>query len=201
VQNAAHDAANRWRKYAEDHPDEVPPPKPQETDLLGKDRAVDPGAQLASLFQQFKALGFDDKLTVFAGALLVITLFFPWRRTLNEGEVDDILGILSISGVACFGFAVAAIASVLGRIGNYLPQLPRAAYPVATMIVGGLSILTAIVTGIAYVDRTLVESPMGNTTIANSTPLMGVWLAAIISGVVVLGGFLTFARVKITDKA
>ncbi len=199
---AARASQNRWAKYAEDaaegEPPRPPPPKPKLTadgkpDLLGDARAVPVGDQLESMVQQFKSLIFEDKLTVVSAAATVIMTFMPWRTTAADG---DSLGVFSISGLACIAFAVAGAAAVIGRIGNYIPALPRTSFPVVTMSLGGLIVITAIATGLSSIDRTRVQSPIGAMVVSNSMPSFGVWLTVFTAAGLILGGFLTFKRLK-----
>jgi hypothetical protein len=202
---AAKESQNRWAKYAKEAEDDeentrdLPskkPPKPMrdgKPDELGADRAVAASDQLEGLFKQFKTLCFEDKLTIVAGLLATLMIFMPWRSTAEEG---DVLGILTIQGLVSLAFIASAIASVVGRLGNYIPALPRTAFPLLSVGLGGLSVVTALVTGFTSIDRTMVHSPLGAVTIANSMPSFGVWLTVAASGGVVLGGLLTFKRVK-----
>lgn len=168
-----------------------PPARPQETQLDPSDinyvptrdtsgmgthgtGAIMAPEQVVADFRDFMGvLGLSDKIAFIGALVILLTAFFPWKETAKDG---DILGLMSTGLIAILG-ALGILGTIGVRVRRFMPNLNvLIPWMVQLMLSFGCVLWCVIFMKISY-DATEVPSPMGNSTIMNSSPSMGVFLA------------------------
>lgn len=147
--------------------------------------------QLAEMKHFLTDLSRPDQLA-FWGALVVVVLgFFPWKETVQEGEVMGLM-TLGIIGVAAAALSLAALVirvrGTFPRLGVVLPWLVQ----LGASCFGVIWCLIFI--KLSY-NGQKVHALVGNTEVQISTPSFGAW-AALLSFVVSAAGTLLGLKEK-----
>ena len=124
-------------------------------------------------FREFMGvLGMSDKIAFIGALSIVASAFMPWKETAKDG---DMLGLMSLGLVAVLG-ALAILGTIAVRVRRIMPNL-NVLIPWMAQL--GLSIACVvwciIFMKISY-DATEVPSPIGNSTIMNSSPSLGAFV-------------------------
>lgn len=134
----------------------------------------------------FKQLGMSDQLAFFGALTIAISCFFPWKSTLEDG---DVLGILSL-GVVAFITSGVLMGAVTIRVQRFMPRLhPLIPWLVQLASAAFTTLWILIYMRLAW-DSTEVPSPIGNYTMMRSSPSFGAWVALIGAGVSLTGTLL-----------
>ncbi|WP_239470621.1 hypothetical protein [Archangium violaceum] len=145
---------------------------PRDTSNTGTGQIVAP-EQVIEDFRDFVGvLGLSDKIAFAGSCVVILSAFLPWKETAEEGEI---LGLMSLGLMA-----VLAAAGILGSIAVRVRRLlPNLNVLIPWLVQLGLSVFGVlwciIFMKLAY-DATEVPSPIGNATIMNSSPSMGVFI-------------------------
>jgi hypothetical protein len=136
-------------------------------------------------------LGLSDKIAFGGAVMVVISAFLPWKEMAVEGEI---LGLMS-TGILGVLASIGVIATIAARVRRAMPELNVL---IPWLVQLGLSIFCVlwciIFMKISY-DATEVPSPMGNATIMNSSPSLGVFLG-LVGALICLAGTLLGLKEK-----
>lgn len=139
----------------------------------------------------FKSLSFSDKLSAGGGLGVVISCFFPWKETFDNG---DSLGLMSLGAPVFFG-GLAVLGAVVARVKNMMPKANPMMVWLTQFGSACFCVLWSLVFIKSAIDSTITTSPEGNMKMWASSPSMGVGLA-IIFALVAVGGTLLGLREK-----
>jgi len=132
-----------------------------------------------------------DKLAFIGAFSALISCFFPWKDTITEGEV---LGLMSL-GAAVFGVTLIILVAIVIRVRKVMPAL-HALIPWLIQFGGAcFCIVWCLVYIKLALDTTMARSPIGNFERWVSSPSAGVYIALLMS-VVMLGGTLMGLKEK-----
>ncbi len=132
-----------------------------------------------------------DKLAFIGAFSAMISCFFPWKDTITEGEV---LGLMSL-GAAVFGVTLVILIAIVIRVRKVMPAL-HALIPWLIQFGGAcFCIVWCLVYIKLALDTTMARSPIGNFERWVSSPSAGVYIALMMS-VVMLGGTLMGLKEK-----
>jgi hypothetical protein len=164
------------------------PRRPQQTELdpaeisytpsrdssgTGSSQIVAPEEVMDDFRQFVGLLGFSDKIAFGGAGAIVVSAFLPWKETAADG---DILGLMSLGLVGVVG-ALAVMGAIAVRVRRSMPSLNVLIPWLAQLGLSVFCVLWCIIFMKLSYDATEVPSPMGNATVMNSTPSMGVYLA------------------------
>jgi hypothetical protein len=111
----------------------------------------------------------SDKLAAGGVALLVVSLFIPWRETASNG---DELGIVT-SGILAALIGLGTLGAIFVRIRKPIAGIPEIAPWAAQAALAALSVILCLVFLKDSWDGTLVPANVGNGTMRASTPSLG----------------------------
>src|SRR5690606_23714299 len=134
----------------------------------------------------FRELGPSDRLAFFGAGLVAFSCFFPWKSTLEEG---DVLGLMS-SGVVAFITSGILMGAVAIRTQRFMPKLHPLIPWLVQLAAAAFTALWVLIVMRLSGDATEVPSPIGNYTMMRSSPSFGAWIAVLASGVSVVGTLL-----------
>jgi hypothetical protein len=117
-------------------------------------------------------LGRSDKIAFAGGATLLLSAFLPWKETAAEGEI---LGLMSLGLLAVMG-ALGILGSIAVRVRQWMPHLNVLIPWLAQLGLSVFCILWCILFMKVSYDATEVPSPLGHSTLMNSSPSFGVFL-------------------------
>ena len=136
-------------------------------------------------------LTLPDKLAFIGAFSAMISCFFPWKDTISDGEV---LGLMSL-GAAVFGVTVVIIIAIIIRVRKVMPAL-HALVPWLIQFGGAcFCIVWCLVYIKLALDTTMARSPIGNFERWVSSPSAGVYIALLMS-VMMLAGTLMGLKEK-----
>lgn len=132
-----------------------------------------------------------DKLAFIGAFSAMVSCFFPWKDTITDGEV---LGLMSL-GAAVFAVTVVIIIAIIIRVRKVMPAL-HALVPWLIQFGGAcFCIVWCLVYIKLALDTTMARSPIGNFERWVSSPSAGVYIALLMS-VMMLGGTLMGLKEK-----
>lgn len=132
-----------------------------------------------------------DKLAFIGAFSALISCFFPWKDTITEGEV---LGLMSL-GAAVFAVTLVIIIAIIIRVRKVMPAL-HALVPWLIQFGGAcFCIVWCLVYIKLALDTTMARSPIGNFERWVSSPSAGVYIALLMS-VMMLAGTLMGLKEK-----
>lgn len=160
----------------------------KDREVFVPDKAMDPDDVFGEARGFFGSLSTADKLAFFGTGAMLLSTFFPWKETVQDGEV---LGLLSAGIVVTLlaGLALAAMVLRVKKAFTVNPILPW----ILQLGCTGFACLWCLVYVKMSWDSTLVRSPIGNFDMWASKPSFGV-IFAFLSGAV--GGLGTLAGLK-----
>ncbi len=124
-------------------------------------------------FRQFVSImGFSDKLALGGVGMILLSAFFPWKETAAEG---DILGMMSL-GLVCIVASFAILGTITLRVRRLLPDLNVLIPWLGQLALSIFCVVWCIVFMKISTDASAVPSLMGNATVMNSSPSMGVYM-------------------------
>lgn len=127
-----------------------------------------------------------DKLAFIGAFTAMISCFFPWKDTIMEG---DILGLMSL-GAAVFAVTVVIIVAIFIRVRKVMPRL-HALVPWLIQFGGScFCIVWCLVYIKLALDTTMARSPIGNFERWVSSPSAGVYIALLMSVLMLAGTLL-----------
>ncbi len=136
-------------------------------------------------------LTLPDKLAFIGAFCAMISCFFPWKDTITDG---DILGLMSL-GAAVFGVTLVIIVAIIIRVRKVMPAL-HALVPWLIQFGGScFCIVWCLVYIKLALDTTMARSPIGNFERWVSSPSAGVYIALMMS-VMMLAGTLMGLKEK-----
>ncbi|WP_257462409.1 hypothetical protein [Archangium lipolyticum] len=145
---------------------------PRDTSNTGTGQIVAP-EQVIEDFRDFVGvLGLADKIAFAGGCVVILSAFLPWKETAEDGEI---LGLMSLGLMAVLA-AAGILGSIAVRVRRLLPNLNVLIPWLAQLGLSVFSVLWCIIFMKLSYDATEVPSPIGNATIMNSSPSMGVFL-------------------------
>jgi hypothetical protein len=170
-----------WRQMSKDA---VAKMKPQEE--FKAESAATPEQLAAEAKSLFKNLGFADKIAGGGAVGTILSSFFPWKETFDQG---DHLGLMSL-GAPVFLAAIAVASAVMIRVKNMMPK----ANPMTLWLTQFGSACFCVLWCLVFIktawDPTRTRSPVGNAEMWASSPSMGVVLALLFSLAAVAGTLL-----------
>jgi hypothetical protein len=199
------DAASKYNKFMPPAPPRLLKPDPNENpDIDWRQMSKDAVAQLAPV-EKFKAenastpeelaaeakqlvksLGFSDKLAAGGSALTILSSFFPWKETFDNG---DSLGLMSL-GAPVFLAAIAVLSCVIVRVRG----LAKKVNPMMLWLTQFGSACFCVLWCLVFIksawDPTRTRSPEGNLEMWASSPSIGVVMALGFSAIAVVGSLL-----------
>ena len=146
---------------------------PRDTSGTGTGQIMAPEEMIADFREFMGVLGSADKMAFIGAAVVVLSAFLPWKETAEDGEI---LGLMSLGMVGVAG-AVGILATIAARVRRLMPHLNVLIPWLAQLGLSVFCIIWCIVFMKLSYDATEVPSPMGNATIMNSSPSMGVYIA------------------------
>lgn len=182
------------------------PRRPQKTELdpadvgftpsrdssgTGSSQIVAPEEVMDDFRNFVSLLGFSDRIAFGGAGAIVLSAFLPWKETAADG---DILGLMSSGLVGIVG-ALAVMGTIAVRVRRSMPSLNVLIPWLAQLGLSIFCVLWCIIFMKLSYDATEVPSPMGNATLMNSTPSMGVYLA-LLGALGSLGGTLLGLKEK-----
>jgi hypothetical protein len=136
-------------------------------------------------------LSLADKLAFIGAFSAMVSCFFPWKDTITEGEI---LGLMSL-GAAVFAVTLVIIVAIIIRVRKVMPAL-HALVPWLIQFGGAcFCIVWCLVYIKLALDTTMARSPIGNFERWVSSPSAGVYIALLMS-VVMLAGTLMGLKEK-----
>jgi len=136
-------------------------------------------------------LSLADKLAFIGAFSALISCFFPWKDTITEG---DVLGLMSL-GSAVFAVTLVIIIAIIIRVRKVMPAL-HALVPWLIQFGGAcFCIVWCLVYIKLALDTTMARSPIGNFERWVSSPSAGVYIALLMS-VMMLAGTLMGLKEK-----
>lgn len=145
-----------------------------------------PDEALREMSAFFKQLGLSDQLAFFGALTIALSCFFPWKSTLEEG---DVLGMMSL-GVVTLIISGILMGAVAIRVQRFMPRLHPLIPWLVQLASAGFSALWILIFMRLAWDSTEVPSPIGNYTMMRSSPSFGAWVALIGAGVSLTGTLL-----------
>jgi hypothetical protein len=130
----------------------------------------------------------SDKLAAGGVALLVVSLFLPWRETASNG---DELGIVT-SGILAALIGLGTLGAIFVRLRKPIPNIPPIAPWAAQAGLAALSVILCLVFVVSAYDGTTVPALVGNGTMRASTPSLGAILGLAGAVVGLVGTVLAF---------
>ena len=170
-----------WRKMSKDA---VAALRPEEK--FKAESAATPEELAAETKQLIKSLGFSDKLAAGGSALTVLSSFFPWKETFDNG---DSLGLMSL-GAPVFLAAIAVLACVIVRVRGMAPKMNPMMLWLTQFGSACFCVLWCLVFIKSAWDPTRTRSPEGNLEMWASSPSIGVVMALGFSAIAVAGSLL-----------
>ncbi len=165
-------APRRQPQQTEFDPADINYVPPRDTSNTGTGQIVAP-EQVIEDFREFVGvLGRSDKIAFAGGCVILLSAFLPWMETAEEGEI---LGLMSLGLMAVLG-AVGILGAIAVRVRRSLPNLNVLIPWLAQLGLSVFCVLWCIIFMKISYDATEVPSPIGNATIMNSSPSMGVFL-------------------------
>lgn len=172
------------------HVKDEPRPVPAPANPSGY-HMVDPDDLWSEVKSFVGDLTLADKLAFIGAFSAMISCFFPWKDTITDGEV---LGLMSL-GAAVFGVTVVIIIAIIIRVRKVMPAL-HALVPWLIQFGGAcFCIVWCLVYIKLALDTTMARSPIGNFERWVSSPSAGVYIALLMS-VMMLGGTLMGLKEK-----
>ncbi len=136
-------------------------------------------------------LSLPDKLAFIGAFSAMISCFFPWKDTITEGEI---LGLMSL-GAAVFAVSLVILIAIVIRVRKVMPAL-HALVPWLIQFGGAcFCIVWCLVYIKLALDTTMARSPIGNFERWVSSPSAGVYIALLMS-VMMLAGTLMGLKEK-----
>jgi hypothetical protein len=181
-------ASNPYRgKYSEHWTEEEARPSSRRPSVPAPadDSGEDPFEQLKALWASFRALHFEDKLTVSSAAAHVVMCLMPWRSVGDEDEI----GLLSWGFLTAL-LAVVALVAVWARKHGRLGFVPSRILPFVSAGAGGLSMAIIFL----YIVGSFEKTVEYGRTVWASWPAFGSILALLSTAGVLLGSILTSRR-------
>lgn len=171
--------ASAASRYGEAPPDDDDYPAPVPVSALSghpeppkKEAFTAPDEAIADFSRFYRNLGFSDRLSFFGAAAVVISCFFPWKSTLDDGDVLGImdLGVIAlITGAMVMGAVAIRVQRVMPRLHPLIPWLVQLAGAAFT------TLWVLILLRLSW-DSTEVPSPIGNYQMWRSSPSIGAWV-------------------------
>lgn len=157
------------------------PPPPRQRPLVAPDRSIDPQALLEDIQLFVKGLPRADRIALYGTVGVLLACFFPWKETVNEGEVLGLFG----HGIVTFALALAALVALVQRARGAVAN----ALPLWVVQLGGigLGLLWSLVSVRLAWSTAPLESFRGSAEIFSSRPSFGLG-AALLAGAVAAGG-------------
>ncbi|GMU62871.1 MAG: hypothetical protein AMXMBFR34_46340 [Myxococcaceae bacterium] len=156
------------------------------------DKGLDPDDVLKDARGFFAVLSSSDKMAFFGTAAMLLSTFFPWKETVQDG---DVLGLLS-AGIVVSLLSALALASMVLRVRKAFSVNPLLPWILQLGCLG-----FGIVWCLVYVkmswDSTMVRSPIGNFDMWASKPSFGVifgFMAGVVGTLGTVGGLKDLGR-------
>src|SRR5690606_25737923 len=125
----APEPASAASRYGEPPPDEdlgpayVPPTPmsaiPGRANPDKKESFTAPDEAVADFRRFYRALGRSDRFSFFGAMVVALSCFFPWKSTLEDG---DVLGLMDL-GVIAFITSIIVMVTVWVRVQRVMPKL------------------------------------------------------------------------------
>jgi hypothetical protein len=156
------------------------------------DKGLDPDDVLNDARGFFSLLSSADKLAFFGTSGMLLSTFFPWKETVQDG---DVLGLLS-AGIVVTLLSTLALASLVLRV-----RRTWSVNPIVPWILQLGCLGFGIVWCLVYVkmswDSTVVKSPVGNFDMWASKPTFGVifgFMAGVVGALGTVAGLKELSR-------
>ncbi len=180
--------AGDWRSRVDPEDWNQMPASQREPEKFEADPALDPDDLIGGFKQFVLNLSAGDKLVLFGSIGTVLSCFFPWKETVNDGDVIGLGG----PGLVTFFMSCATMTVLTLRVNKSLNvnELLLWAAQLGTLSLG---VLFALVSIVQSWDPRLARAIEGNQDVWFSKPSFGVFLA-VLSGA--LTGFGTVLGLK-----
>lgn len=174
-----------WR--VKDDPNRPAPARPNQSGY----HMVDPEDFWGEVKGFVSDLTLADKLAFIGAFSAMVSCFFPWKDTITDGEI---LGLMSL-GSAVFAVTLVIIVAIIVRVRKVIPAL-HALVPWLIQFGGScFCIVWCLVYIKLSLDTTMARSPIGNFERWVSSPSAGVYIALLMS-VMMLAGTLMGLKEK-----
>lgn len=170
-----------WRKMSRDASNALPAQAKFKAEV-----GQTPEELLAEGKSLIKLLNFSDKLAAGGAAATVLSSFFPWQETFDQG---DVLGLMSL-GAPVFVAALGVLTAILVRVKQMAPKANPMALWLSQFGAACFCVLWCLVFIKVAWDPTRTRSPVGNAEMWASSPSIGVVLALLFSFAAVAGTLL-----------
>jgi hypothetical protein len=142
---------------------------------LSRESLDAPEQAIADFRDYVRDLGSADRISLWSALIVVGSSFLPWLETAEEG---DLLGLVS-KGFLCVLMALGVIGTMTVRTRRLLPNLNVLVPWFMQMGLAVVSTVWCLIFMKLSYDATEVPSPIGNSTIMNSSPSFGAYIGLI----------------------